>query len=158
MHRIKQLVLLSYKTKIKGGENSVVFCRNYFAKIKKKEDDLMNIPLTEKARNNLFQELERQKKSLNNKLENLHQEVKKTEEKEKKLRYRREQIKIQISSLQTEIRKIDCSQQDISKISFSTNPIQSRKERLEKLYRDYPALRTLEEDKLPNRLKSEYDL
>lgn len=118
----------------------------------------MNIPLTEKARNNLIQELERQRKSLDNKLENLNLEVNKIVEKENKLKYRKEQIKIQISSLQTEIRQIEYSQQDLSKISFSKNPIQSRKERLEKLYRDYPTLRNLEEDKLPNSLKSEYDL
>lgn len=155
------MVLLSFwkeKEKIdtEGGEVSAVFCRIVSALNLKQEVVPVNIPLSEKAKENQIQDLESQGVSLKIKIKNLKNELINIQEKEKKLIYRREEINKKILSLEEKNSLLNSARERLKNLQIPKTNL-TRKEKIEIILKEHPELQGLEDD-LPNSIREEYNL
>lgn len=116
----------------------------------------MNIPLSEKAKENQIQDLERQRNSLKVKINNLKNELINIQEKERKLIHRREEINMKILSLEEKDSLLGSAHERLTNLQIPKTNL-TRKEKIEIILKEHPELQGLEDD-LPNSIREEYNL
>lgn len=118
----------------------------------------MNIPRNESRKENLLIDLKNKENFLEKRKGNLQQEIENVGRKIQRLEETRRTFELrlkELKSLEAQNKKV---QETLKEVKISQPLQETREERLQRLYRDFPVLKELKEEDLPSALTTKYNL
>lgn len=118
----------------------------------------MNLPRNEQRKENYLRDLSNKESFLKRKEENLLKEIENVDQKIIRLRESKRTFEKRLEDLKNLQAQNKQVQDTLKDITIDQPSQETREERLQRLYRENPRLAQLSENKLPESIKTEYNL